>query len=81
MADLDDTPAVRSFRARNTDERRLTVGAVPDDYRPVNTERYRVPPPLPAIKLKGKWLHQAGFSITSPIRVRVMRGCLVITLD
>lgn len=36
---------------------------------------------VPWINLQGQWLDQAGFSIHTPIKVRVMEGCLVVTVD
>jgi hypothetical protein len=35
--------------------------------------------PVPWIQLKGYWLQQAGFAINTPVKVRVMNGCLVLT--
>ena len=32
------------------------------------------------IELKGHWLIEAGFEIDTPIKVRIMRGCLVVTI-
>jgi len=37
--------------------------------------------PVPWIQLKGHWLQQAGFEIHSPVKIRVMDGCLVLTID
>jgi len=37
--------------------------------------------PVPWIQLKGFWLQQAGFDINTPIKVRVMDGCLVLTAE
>ncbi len=37
--------------------------------------------PVPWIELKGFWLHEAGFTIHTPVRVRVMDGCLVVTVQ
>lgn len=37
--------------------------------------------PIAAIELKGHWLIQAGFNIDSPVKVRVMTGCLVLTVQ
>jgi hypothetical protein len=34
---------------------------------------------VPWINLQGQWLDQAGFSIHTPIKIRVMEGCLVVT--
>jgi len=36
---------------------------------------------VPWINIQGQWLQQAGFEINTPIKVRVMAGCLVITLN
>jgi len=38
-------------------------------------------PRKPSIRLYGLWLAQAGFAPQSLVRVRVMRGCLVITTE
>ena len=32
-------------------------------------------------QLKGHWLIQAGFTIDSPVKVRIMQGCLVLTSE
>lgn len=34
---------------------------------------------IPWIRLNGFWLKQAGFTIRTKVKVRVMDGCLVIT--
>ncbi|MCG7928913.1 MAG: type I toxin-antitoxin system SymE family toxin [Candidatus Thiodiazotropha lotti] len=34
---------------------------------------------MPWIQLKGYWLKHAGFEINTPVKVRVMNGCLVLT--
>ena len=36
---------------------------------------------IPWIRLWGRWLHQAGFTPQSKVRVRVMTDCLVITRE
>lgn len=36
---------------------------------------------IPWIQLKGDWLQQAGFEINTPVKVRVMKGCLVLTAE
>lgn len=40
---------------------------------------YALPKKIPWIQLKGLWLQQAGFEPDDDIRVRVIKGCLVIT--
>jgi hypothetical protein len=36
---------------------------------------------VPWITMQGRWLEQAGFAIHAPIKVRVMEGCLVLTVE
>lgn len=43
----------------------------------VNDARYQ---PLPAITLKGHWLKAMGFGTGTPLEVRVMQDCLIITV-
>lgn len=64
-------------------ERRLKVSSM------LAERKNKVPGPgsrivsmkVPWIRIQGKWLEQAGFSIHSQVRVRVMKGCLVLTID
>ncbi|MFS1523876.1 SymE family type I addiction module toxin [Microbulbifer sp. 2304DJ12-6] len=36
---------------------------------------------VPWIQMKGHWLRQAGFEINTSVKVRVMAGCLVLTVE
>ncbi|WP_416136243.1 SymE family type I addiction module toxin [Aquabacterium sp. A7-Y] len=36
---------------------------------------------VPWIRLSGRWLEAAGFSIQARVRIRIMAGCLVLTTD
>jgi len=36
---------------------------------------------VPWINIQGQWLLKAGFEINTPIKVRVMDGCLVLTAE
>lgn len=36
--------------------------------------------PIPMLRIRGKWLAQAGFTIGTPVKIRVMHGCLVMTI-
>ena len=36
---------------------------------------------VPWINLQGQWLERAGFSIHTPVTIRVMEGCLVVTVE
>ncbi|MCW7536270.1 type I toxin-antitoxin system SymE family toxin [Aquabacterium sp. A7-Y] len=49
-------------------------------------DRTRQPPgtadtPVPWVRLRGKWLRDAGFEVDAQVRVRIMAGCLVLTTD
>ena len=37
--------------------------------------------PIPWINLQGRWLELAGFSVHTPLTIRVMDGCLVVTAE
>lgn len=37
--------------------------------------------PWPWLQMRGDWLAAAGFDIQTQVRVRVMQGCLVVTID
>lgn len=39
------------------------------------------PPRVPFLRLQGRWLHQAGFAIGTPLRVLVTPGRLVLEVD
>lgn len=73
MAETNDKPGRCARKAVHTSmkqERFLTVQLYPQP-------RSR----LPWIRLRGLWLEQAGFLPQARVRVRVMRGCLVITTE
>jgi hypothetical protein len=36
---------------------------------------------VPWLQLKGHWLEQAGFNVDTPVTIRVMQGCLVLTAE
>ncbi|NKI71775.1 SymE family type I addiction module toxin [Collimonas pratensis] len=60
----------RDLRTPTTDDpaQRLTVSFYQDDN-----------PDTLWIKLCGAGLEQAGFSPLTPVQVRIMRGCLLVT--
>ena len=69
--------------ARRCQERRVKVkkGYYERPFRQQPaTEPYSAPRPVPWVQLKGYWLEAAGFIIDTPIKVRVMEGCLVLTV-
>jgi toxic protein SymE len=59
--------------------RKIKTGRIIYDYR----RKTQQPPQamVPWLQLKGHWLEQAGFAIDSPVTIRVMRGCLVLTTE
>ncbi|MCU7937330.1 MAG: type I toxin-antitoxin system SymE family toxin [Candidatus Thiodiazotropha sp. (ex Dulcina madagascariensis)] len=64
-------------------ERRLTVGTLVYYYPPRKDDppcSPQRPVPVPWLQMKGHWLAEAGFGIQTPVKVRVMPGCLVLTL-
>jgi len=70
MAKRDDTRDGLAPEGIGKQERFLTVALYPE-----------ASPRMPWIRLRGLWLLQAGFTPQTRIRVRVMRGCLVITAE
>ena len=83
MAKAHSTPRRRRVVPRSCQERQLKVkkGYYERVARRVVAVPYPVPRPVPWVQLKGYWLEAAGFVIDAPIRVRVMVGCLVLTMD
>ncbi|MEI2264964.1 SymE family type I addiction module toxin [Erwinia sp. CGal63] len=64
MAEPHHKPEIATSTTRS-----YTVGYVSD-------AKYQ---PLPSIHLKGHWLGEVGFETGTPINVRVMPDCLIIT--
>lgn len=61
-------------------ERRLTVGTLFYEY-PAREDMPHRSRRVPWLQMRGDWLAAAGFDIRAPVRVRVMRGCLVLTIE
>ena len=82
MAKAHSTPRRRRVVPRSCQERRVKVkrGYYERPFRQQADESYSAPRPVPWVQLKGYWLEQAGFIIDMPIKVRVMEGCLVLTV-
>ncbi len=78
MADSNSKSGARLTQNPIRQERHIKVNQIhymrklKDD--PVGAGR-----PVPWIQLKGQWLNQAGFKINTPVKIRVMPGCLVLT--
>ena len=82
MATAHSTPTRRPVVPKTCQERRLKVkrGYYERRSRPGTGRPQTLPRPVPCVQLKGYWLEAAGFNIDAPIRVRVMAGCLVLTI-
>lgn len=76
MAKQHHTPATRLAKR----ERRIKVNQQhythPLKGNPTNTGRA-----VPWIQMKGLWLKEVGFEIDTPVKIRVMEGCLVLTVE
>jgi toxic protein SymE len=82
MADDHSTGNAGPVKIPN--ERRITVGKFFYDYPPRKDDPSSSlgrSVPVPWVQMKGRWLAQAGFDIRAPVRIRVMQGCLVLTVE
>jgi hypothetical protein len=70
MARRNDTQGATVHSCTAPQDRFLTVSLYPEAV-----------PHSPWIRLRGRWLEQAGFAPQTRIRVRVLQGCLVITAE
>jgi hypothetical protein len=57
--------------------RRLTVSRIHPESRTVRPRELRTTP-MPFLRLRGRWLDQAGFGIGTNVRVQVSSGRLVL---
>ena len=57
--------------------RRLTVSSSLPESRAAQ-HRHLPIAPMPFLRLRGRWLDQAGFTIGAPVRVEVSAGRLVV---
>ena len=82
MAKAHSTPRRRRVVPRRCQERRIKVHQAHYGYRrkPDQDNPYHAGRSVPWVQLKGDWLAAAGFIIDMPIKVRVMEGCLVLTI-
>ena len=58
--------------------RRLKVSSLLRDSRSTRPMSRQMLPPMPFLRLNGRWLDAAGFAIGSDVRVEVSAGRLVI---
>ncbi|MDT0177870.1 SymE family type I addiction module toxin [Enterobacter sp. BRE11] len=70
MAEHDTKPEVVATEAPELKTPRYTVGY---------TRHWKTHNKATSITLKGGWLDDAGFETGTPLKVRVMPGCLVLT--
>ena len=78
MAKTDSTGKSRPVKIPT--ERRVTVGHLYYERPPLEHGEPHRSRPVPWLQMRGDWLAAAGFDIKTPVRVRVMEGCLVLTL-
>ena len=80
MTNRDDKSEARLTQRKNCHERHIKVNTTYYTHQrkdnPTGPCRR-----IPHIQLKGDWLQQAGFEIDTPLKIRVMDGCLVITTE
>lgn len=85
------TGAISPLRARNGATavpklRHCTMGYLhpyvkPNYAYPTAPRLGTEPPRVPFLRLQGRWLHQAGFLIGTPVRIIVTPGRLVLEVD
>lgn len=76
MTAINDTPASPLAKDK---PRQYKVRETYHSYQLKQNSRDRTP--IGEIHLKGNWLIQAGFDIETPVKVRVMEGCIVVTVE
>ncbi len=80
MGEQDSTPGPRLCKCKTCEERYIKVSVThylrTQDQPPSSGDR-----PVPFIRMTGHWLKAAGFEIDTPIKVRGMEGCLVLTIE
>ena len=85
MVERNDKPGVRPVTKNICQVRQIKVTRSSYEYKPRKSDPYpkthRTKHDIPWIQLKGLWLEQAGFSVDAPVKIRVMDGCLVLTVD
>ena len=82
MADDHSTGKERPVKIPN--QRYIAVGKLYYYYTPrpdAPAGTTNCPLKVPWIQMKGRWLEQVGFSIGTSVRIRVKRGCLVLSVE
>lgn len=80
MTKADDKSGSGLRQSKNS-ERYIKVNQIHYEYRTKAQAPNAGNRSVPWIQMKGHWLRQAGFEIDTPIKVRVMDGCLVLTTE
>lgn len=80
MAMTNDKPGRRLHKSKTGEERYIKVNQIHYEYRAKTQSPCSMGRAVPWINIKGHWLREAGFEIDAPVKVRVMDGCLVLTL-
>ena len=76
MTNRNHTPSNHSAKTK-IHQRQLKVRETFHAYQLNQNPHQRSP--IGEIHLKGHWLIEAGFTIDTKVKVRVMEGCLVLT--
>jgi hypothetical protein len=74
------TPQRRSPKNKGCHTRKLKVNQI-HYMRKLKDDPAGAGRPVPWIQLKGYWLNHAGFQINTPVKVRVMERCLLLTVQ
>ena len=81
MTNANDKAGRRLLKSKTCEERYIKVNQIHYDYRIKEQSLNSGCRSVPWINIKGHWLREAGFDINTPVKVRVMDGCLVLTID
>ena len=81
MANGNDKAGSRLRKSKTCHERFIKVTQIHYEYRTKDQSPNSGCRSVPWIQMKGHWLRQAGFEIDTPIKVRMMDGCLVLTIE
>lgn len=81
MTNANDKAGTRLRHSKICQERYIKVHEIHYEYRVKEQSPNSGCRSVPWINIKGHWLKQAGFDINTPVKVRVMEGCLVLTVE
>lgn len=81
MTTNNDKSGSRLRKSKTCAERYIKVNETYYEYRTKEQSPNSGCRTIPKIQMKGHWLRQAGFDVDTPIKIRVMDGCLVLTTE